>query len=118
MVELKCSNCKLIYKRLPSRVIKSKYCSKKCQGRSRVRTFKGSDYEYNKIHRWVRKNLGKPNNCEHCKITCVGIYHWANKSHEYKYELSDWIRLCPICHLKYDVIDRRMQTASILTYTQ
>ncbi len=27
---------------------------------------------------------------------------WANKSHTYKRELTDWFALCGTCHKKYD----------------
>ncbi len=54
------------------------------------------------LHNWVERNLGKPNKCEHCKSTDRKKYEWANKSQEYKRELTDWIRLCSKCHSKYD----------------
>ena len=28
--------------------------------------------------------------------------NWANKSHEYKGKINDWLRLCTFCHKKYD----------------
>lgn len=66
--------------------------------------WKGSKASYTSIHSWVRRHLGTPDKCEHClKIiqNKKGI-NWANKSHEYKRELTDWIRLCVPCHRKYD----------------
>ena len=52
----------------------------------------------------IRKQLGRPDTCEHCGINGLrGLkIHWANKSREYKRDLSDWLRLCVSCHKKYD----------------
>lgn len=60
-----------------------------------------STKEYQAIHRWVRKTLGKPSHCEHCDSP-KGMFEWANKSGEYLQEPDDWIRLCRSCHRKYD----------------
>lgn len=63
----------------------------------------GEKVEYRGLHLWVERNLGKPKHCEHCgKNDPTKRYHWANKSHEYKYDLSDWLRLCVSCHKRYD----------------
>lgn len=40
--------------------------------------------------------------CEHCKSTTKKRYEWANASGDYLRNLSDWIRLCKSCHIKYD----------------
>lgn len=66
--------------------------------------WKGNYVGYRALHRWVEKHLGKPTQCSHCdKIELQGHnIHWANKSGEYKRELSDWIRLCALCHKKFD----------------
>lgn len=60
--------------------------------------------EYIRIHNWVERNFGKPDICEHCgKENIHGHYaHWANISHEYILDRSDWIRLCAKCHRRYD----------------
>jgi hypothetical protein len=63
-------------------------------------TWKGNDVGYQGLHSWMRLRLGKANRCEFCGKT--GRIHWANKSHEYKRNLDDWIQLCPKCHKKYD----------------
>lgn len=66
--------------------------------------WKGDDVGYSGLHKWVRKVLGRPTICEHCKrsgLTGKQI-HWANKSREYKRKKDDWIRLCVKCHKKYD----------------
>ena len=64
--------------------------------------FYGSKAEYSRLHYWVEKELGKPKKCEHCGTTEARIYHWANKSHRYKKELTDWLRLCRKFHKSYD----------------
>lgn len=89
-----------------------KFCSRECNGKFRSINFvddkhpgwKGSEVGYSGLHRWVAKKLGKPNQCEHCGkiVTKMRHIHWANKSQEYKRDLTDWLRLCAICHIKYD----------------
>lgn len=61
---------------------------------------------YSVIHDWVKYHLGKPGKCKNCKKDNLkGIWiHWANKSGEYKRDLTDWIRLCAQCHKDYDKI--------------
>lgn len=54
--------------------------------------------EEEKNHRW------------NINIGYRGIHHWANKSHKYKRELTDWISLCVKCHKKYDGDYRRNTT--------
>jgi len=41
---------------------------------------------YSALHKWVRKNLGKPTRCEHCKKDGLRGHkiHWANINHEYR----------------------------------
>ena len=62
--------------------------------------WKGKDVSYVGLHQWVRRGLGKPKKCEHCKS--IKNIQWANKSHEYQRDLEDWISLCVKCHKKYD----------------
>lgn len=66
--------------------------------------WKGDFVSYSGMHYWVSRKLGKPDACEHCpKKGLKGRQiHWANKSHQYKRELSDWLRLCAKCHKAYD----------------
>lgn len=66
--------------------------------------WKGDNVGYFSLHEWIRKKLGKPTQCSNClKDGLTGRkIHWANKSHEYKRDLTDWIRLCVPCHRKYD----------------
>lgn len=66
--------------------------------------FKGDEKAYQKIHRWVHTNLGKPSKCENCGVLGTGHkMNWANKSQQYKKEKSDWMQLCPTCHVNYDL---------------
>lgn len=63
--------------------------------------WKGDAVGYDGLHRWVKNRRGKANGCEHCGKQ-DGKFEWANKSHEYKRELDDWISLCKKCHYQYD----------------
>jgi len=65
--------------------------------------WKGDDVGNIALHSWVKRQLGRPMKCEHCGTTKKRMYHWANKSHEYKREVGDWIRLCVPCHKRYDL---------------
>jgi hypothetical protein len=63
--------------------------------------------KYKYLHTWVKKQLGNPKQCSHCSIEGKlhkgnWSIHWANKSGEYLRDLSDWIGLCPKCHVRYD----------------
>lgn len=68
-------------------------------------SWKGANVSYAGLHMWVTKNLGIPRYCAYCQDTTKPhrSYHWANKSHAYKRDLSDWIRLCASCHKRYDM---------------
>ena len=62
--------------------------------------WKGDKVGYMALHTWVSRNKGKATVCEKCGSN--EFVHWANKSHEYKRELDDWLSLCRKCHGKYD----------------
>lgn len=66
--------------------------------------WKGDEIGYRTIHQWIQLQRGKPHYCEHCKKSNLKHrqYQWANKSGEYKRDISDWLRLCAKCHKKYD----------------
>lgn len=64
--------------------------------------WKGDDVGYGGLHAWVRRELGTPKHCANCQTSTSKKYEWANLSHSYKRELSDWIRLCTKCHINYD----------------
>ena len=66
--------------------------------------WKGEKIGYSALHKWVRKQKGKPKECKFCGVvpkSIMGI-QWANKSHQYKQDLNDWISLCSKCHSYYD----------------
>jgi hypothetical protein len=69
--------------------------------------WKGDRVGYFALHSWVGRKLGKPGQCEHCGTTTAKRFEWANKSGEYKRDLSDWLRLCSKCHHAYDNITIR-----------
>lgn len=66
--------------------------------------WKGDIVGYTALHTWVHRQLGQQNYCEHCGNNKLNPrqYNWANKSHEYKRDINDWLRLCVKCHKKYD----------------
>ena len=92
-----------------------KVCSRVCYYKHQKRTrptgekawaWKGDRVGISALHGWVIKHLGRPRKCEHCKTTKASMYDWANKSRKYKRLLSDWMRLCRACHVKYDYVKR------------
>ena len=76
--------------------------------------WKGDKVQYGALHSWIHRKLGKAKRCQRngCKYPRTNaakkvlrrpkIFQWANISHKYKRELSDWIQLCPSCHARYD----------------
>jgi hypothetical protein len=64
-------------------------------------TWKGDKVSYSGLHYWVARWKTRPDYCEFCNKTNVR-FQWANKSHEYKRDLDDWINLCCKCHYHYD----------------
>lgn len=71
--------------------------------------WKGDNVSYVGLHLWVRKHKGIPQKCENC--SSVKNLQWANKSHEYKRDLEDWLSLCRSCHMKYDnIMEKHWQT--------
>jgi hypothetical protein len=126
---IKCKQCGKVFEGYPS--AKREYCSRMCQiktfigkpswnkgiktgikpwlGKKRPDIseengyqWKGDKVGYRALHEWVERRLGKPMCCDFCGVTSKKRYHWANKSRNYKREITDWIRLCPKCHANYD----------------
>lgn len=62
--------------------------------------WKGESVSYRNLHRWVERKLGKAYMCQVDPTHKSTRYHWANISHKYKRDLSDWIQMCPSCNLK------------------
>ena len=109
-----CLTCNKRFSFSPS--AKRKFCSHNCYQKSMIgkrdeqtSRWKGDNIGYASLHQWVAKKLGKPSKCEFCgKEEPNGRkIHWANKSHEYKRNLEDWIRLCKSCHVRYDSGENR-----------
>lgn len=83
----------------------------KSKGRSKGEKshhWKGEAVGYSPLHRWVRRWLGYPKECVYCGVRDakrsdgVSAIQYANVSHQYHRELSDWIPLCVPCHTGYD----------------
>jgi hypothetical protein len=67
--------------------------------------WKGNEVGYTGLHAWVRRKLGEPILCKHCSRDInESLIEWANISHEYKRDLTDWISLCRSCHRKFDLV--------------
>lgn len=66
--------------------------------------WRGDNISYDNIHKWVSRELGKPDKCEYCgKDNLSGHQvHWSSKDHLYKRDLTNWARLCVSCHRLYD----------------
>lgn len=64
--------------------------------------FDNYDMKYGTVHMWVKRELGKPKECENCLRADAKMYDWANISGDYKRDLTDWKRLCRSCHLYWD----------------
>lgn len=80
----------------------AKHCIK-CAGKYR-RGPRKAKLTYKYLHTFITQKLGKPMTCTHCgKIeTSTRRIHWANRSGNYSRDISDWIRLCVVCHTAYD----------------
>lgn len=64
--------------------------------------WKGNKVGYRALHSWIVRKMGKAIKCEFCGKTAPITIQWANKSHKYKRNLSDWLQLCVPCHKEYD----------------
>ena len=79
--------------------------------------WKGDKVGIGALHSWVIKHLGRPMKCSRCNRTDCKKYEWANISREYRRELTDWMRLCKMCHMIYDGSKGRKKYPR-LTYKQ
>jgi hypothetical protein len=65
--------------------------------------WKGDQVGYFGLHEWVRRQKGKPIECEFCLRTEEETrMEWANISGKYKREIDDYMALCAKCHRNYD----------------
>lgn len=60
--------------------------------------------EYQRLHRWVIKQLGKADRCSTDSSHESTRYDWSNISKEYHADITDWQMLCRKCHRAYDPI--------------
>lgn len=81
-----------------------KFCSRECwyklNKEKNMWNWK-EEKSYNALHQFIKRKLGNPKYCEHCKTT-KGKFHWSNISGRYLKDVTDWQRLCVKCHSKYD----------------
>lgn len=57
--------------------------------------------EYNRVHKWVARNLKKIHKCFYCE-TRTWTTQWSNIDHQYRQIPEEWQELCPKCHRAYD----------------
>lgn len=112
-----CKTCKKEFKDYICNIkTDSPCCSRECSAYGRVPPsqkgkignkngmWKGNKVSYRPLHSWVERMLGKSDKCEICNKNGLKGHsiHWANKSHNYKRDINDWLRLCVKCHKQYD----------------
>ena len=75
--------------------------------------YTGHESKYAGIHKWLREKYGRPSSCEHCykkgRIRSSDgrwniDYAKKNSAKTYTKRLSDYLKLCRSCHMKYDGI--------------
>lgn len=71
--------------------------------------WKGDSASYSAKHHWVTRKLGKAQKCEICGEFSLKNYQWANRSGQYKRDLTDYFQSCIPCHKRYDL--RRISNA-------
>ena len=69
---------------------------------SKLRKGKFISNSYTAIHYWIREYGPKKDECEICGNRNIYL-EWANKNHDYKRDLNDWMFICRSCHKKYDL---------------
>lgn len=73
-----------------------KYCSPACYHLDSQK----ENLSYSGLHSWIKRQLGNASQCKICESTKT--VDWANKSREYKKDITDWIPLCRKHHIAYD----------------
>jgi hypothetical protein len=58
--------------------------------------------EYQRIHRWVVRTLGKAYKCSKDATHQSKRFDWSNISRQYLRNIEDWQQLCRACHRQYD----------------
>lgn len=69
------------------------------------------------MHEWVKKHRGRASD-----YTCVlcekkPAQHWANKKHDYKRNLDDYMAVCAKCHKKWDKENNKKAIPEDITYS-
>jgi hypothetical protein len=64
---------------------------------------------YTAVRKRLRKERGTPSRCEHCGTTTAKKFEWAfasdghgNGGFPFSTDLTDYIRLCTSCHVRFD----------------
>jgi hypothetical protein len=62
---------------------------------------------YSAVHKRLRKDRGTPRLCEHCGTTTAKKFEWAftgagHTKGAWSADLSQYIRLCTSCHIRFD----------------
>ncbi len=120
----KCYTCKKEFLVSPYYIKQGrKFCSLRCfyifkktiNKNENNYNWKGDKVGYVGLHAWIRRILGKPTKCEQCGKEGLKNQqiNWANKSGEYKRDLSDWLRLCVKCHRGYDKQQKLLKELTI-----
>lgn len=107
-----CSVCSKVFMEWAAN--KRMYCSIEC--RSKNANYKGDAAGYDAIHSWIRRRLGTPRECAHCYDISAKKYEWANISGTYSRDLSDWVRLCVLCHYVYDGKQLKIAESILATF--
>lgn len=72
--------------------------------------WKGDKAGFSAMHQWLKRRVGKASFCTFDKThESKGGFEWANISHEYKREVSDYMSLCRRCHMKYDMTPEKKE---------
>lgn len=102
---LVCKNCTRSFQSPPSD--RAKFCGQTCYWQDmrtrrdeQTSNWKGNQVGYGALHQWVYRHLGKADKCTMCGSK--KNIQWANKSQEYRRDLTDWLKLCRSCHFAYD----------------
>jgi len=67
----------------------------------KVGNWKGDNVTYSPLHRWIRKHLPVPSNCQECDKETKYL-DCANVTGVYNRELINWKYLCRACHIRQD----------------
>ncbi|UXE05032.1 HNH endonuclease [Gordonia phage Lton] len=85
--------------------IATRAAAKRDQRGEKNHMWRGEGAKYQALHLRVEAARGKPNRCARCWTT-TGRFEWANRTGEYE-NVNDYVRLCVLCHRRYDAARRR-----------